>query len=277
MTITDSLHFTGLIPEDPAVLSLRLAEQIEMPVCAGSVDEKLWDEPPSWNRIEYQRRTNMCAVNAGTTAAEVIEYQKTGQLVQRSRNYLYARSAKYCGIYSDSGRTLGSVIQAFKQDGCPPEDMYPFDGSYNPRVPAGCDKAAQEFKLTTTIDVRSGGYNSVRTLIGQNMGTVLMASYWPFRYWDGYRVERYQPTGSQGHAEAFVFLSSKLDANGRPYVWLANSHSEQAQHNGYSLWSPDAIDELLSGDTWGITGLSDMTTPQPREVDWTGLLNPFAK
>ena len=271
-------HFTGLVTESTEAIEARLAEQIALPVCAGKeVRETLWDEPPTFVRIENQQQTNMCAAHAGTSVIEVVDFQVTRQMVQRSRNFLYALSQKKCGLYGDQGVTLGSIVATLKHEGCPPEDLYPFRGYFDKQIPPGCIAAADKCKVTATIDVRSGGYRSVRTVIGQNMGAVLMATDWPIQYSGGYIVEQYRPLGNGGHARAWLALSSRLDPQGRPYVWCANSHSEQAEYHGWELWSPTAIDEELSNDQWGSTGITGLTVVEPQEVDWTGAMNPFAK
>jgi hypothetical protein len=265
--------FMGLIQESPAELADRLSQQIAMPACAAVVTEKLWDKPPAAFVNSDQQSTNMCAVNAGTSAMEVVGYQINGKMIQRSRNWLYRESQKRCGIYGDRGVTLGSVIQAGREVGVCREDIYPFRGYFDINAPAGCSEDAATFKITATIDVHSGGYNSVRTVIGQNLGCVLMATYWPIIHANNYLVEQYRPQGNAGHARAYLFLSSKLDSKGRPWVWTANSHADLP----WELWSPDAIDQQLEDDPWGTTGITGLSVIEPREVDWAGLDNPFLK
>lgn len=269
-------EFTGLVAEKPQEVAARLREQVQIPPCAGKeVVEKRWAEPPQFNRIESQIRTNMCAAHAGTTAVEVVSFQASGQLTQRSRNFLYAKAQTYCGLYGDQGVTLGSIIKALRQDGCPPEDMYPFKGYFDSRIPTGCADAASKCKVTATLDL-SLGYRAVRTLIGQNMGAAVMATDWPIEYVKGYIVEHYRPLGGFGHARCWMALAEELDAQGRPYVWCANSHDVMAQYHGYELWSPTAIDEHLARDPWGSTGITSLSVIEPQEVDWT-VLNPFEK
>ncbi len=271
------MEFTGLLHESSADIAARLSQQLALnPAFLGTVEEKLWDQPPVENRIEDQGSSSTCAANAGTSCGEWVWFLAAGEMVQLSRNYLYAKAGDFDGTHRDVGRTLGSIIKAM-QGGVCREDLMPFTVPPTVQIPSGAEADAITRKVTHTIDVRSGGYSSVRTVIGQNMGAVLIGTYWPMRYDSGYIVERYQPTGRSGHARAWLFLSSVLDAQGRPYVWCANSHSTMAQHNGYELWSPEGIDELLRNDPWGCTGITAMTTPQPQEVDWTGVLNPFRR
>lgn len=268
--------YTGLVEETPEQMTEWKSQQIWLPPCAGKeVEETLFDEPPKFMRVENQQRTNMCAAHAGTSCIEKLEYMLTGVMIQRSRNYVYAKAQHYCGLYGDQGVTLGSIIKALKINGAPPEEMYPFTGTFNPRIPKGCDEEAAKCRVTATIDVESGGYDAVRTVCGQNIGAVLFATSWPIGYSNGYIVERYIPFGRFGHARAWIVLSSRKDSLGRPYVWAVNSHSEDAQYMGYELWSPTAIQESIDEGRWGNTGVTSMTTPEPQEVDWKGELNPF--
>lgn len=272
-----SEFFSGLLPETDEQKAEWQAELVGMPVCAGrEVEEKLFAEPPDFVRVENQGQTNTCAANSGTSCLEKLAYLKTGQPIQLSRNYLYLRGQQECGIRGDSGCTLGGILKAMKRYGVCPEELWPFNQTYQTRVPQGCDEAASEYKALTTIDVETSGYNGFRTVLGQNIGAVEMACSWPLSLSQGYIVERYQPQGSGGHAIAALFLSDRKDDEGRPYVWVMNSHSEQAQRGGWLLWSPTALDELCERDSWGNFGVSDMQVPEPREFDWV-LNSPFKR
>lgn len=265
-----SVHtFTGLVPETNPTWRQG---QLSLPVAAAAdrVEETLFAEPPAWMPVESQSRTNMCAVHAGSSATEKVEFMRTGKFTQLSRNYLYVEAQKRCGLYGDQGVTLESVIYALTRKGVPPEEMYPFKGVFNPKVPPGCDEEAAKRKVTKTLDVEQHGYAGFREVIGQNIGSVLMACSWPIRMWEGYIVEEYQPQGNGGHAIAGLFLSTRKDSTGRPYVHVVNSHDVTAQRRGWMLWSPRAIDSLIQRDNWGATGITDLLTPKPRAFDWQG-------
>ncbi len=269
--------FTGLIPEHPDAVAERLSHDIDLPVQAGEivVPEKLHDEPPDIVNREMQWETNRCASFSTTTNGEVVWWQATGEMLQFSPDWNYLRSGIIAGMRGDVGRPLSSVIASGKQDGFCLESVFPSGAhSVNTNAPSGAASDAAQRKITHTIDIRSGGYDAVRTLIGQNMGTCEIATYWPIQYAsDGFTVEHYTPLGRGGHARAFLFLSSRKDSQGRPYVWCANSHGITAQHRDYELWSPAAIDELLSNDPWGCQGISAMSTPAPHEVDWDSMFD----
>ena len=270
--------FTGLIPEPPDVVEQRLSEQVGLSVSSSDIpfEEKLWDEPPPFMRIESQGSTNECAAHAGTSCAELVWFQATGELLQFSRNFLYAKAGVYDGSRVDNGRTLGSIIKAGKNDGFCKEELFPFRGVAEFNPPAAAIADAKQRTITKTIDVHTGGYDAVRALLGGNMGSVLQATFWPIVYNQGYMVERYQPMGRGGHARAWLFLNSRKDSKGRPWVWCANSHGTAAQHNGWELWSPTAVQEALDNDPWGITGISAMSGELvPQDIDWSGVLNPF--
>ena len=266
--------FTGLLPESAEDRQLWRSQQGGMPVCAGrEVEETLFAEPPSWMVINDQGQTNSCAPQAGTSCAEKNVRMQTGEVVQLCRNFLYWRGQQLCHIRGDNGCTLGGIIAALREGVCL-EKFWEFNQTYQQEPPAAC-RENLDYRAAATIDVESRGYDGFRTVIGQNIGSVLMAYTYPCNFWQGYIVERYQPTGNGGHAVAGMFLAERKDASGRPYVWVGNSHSTAAQRKGWQLWSPTAIDELIERDEWGCTGITDMETPEPREVDWAGANNPF--
>lgn len=270
--------FTGLVSETKDERRTWRDQQVQLPpMSAANVKERLFDTPPSWLRIENQRQTNSCAPHAGSTCGEGMYFAATGQVVQLCRNYLYIRGQQKCGMRGDTGCTLGGIIAAMKEFGVCPESLWPFNGTYQTSIPRGCDEQAKLCRVTHTLDVESLGYEGFRLTIGQNIGTVLMATSWPLRLWDGYVVEQHQPQGRGGHALAGMFLSSRLDGNGRPYIWVANSHDVTSGKAGWQLWSPRAIQTLIETSQWGCTGITDMSTPTPRNVDWTGADNPFLK
>lgn len=256
--------FTGLVPEAERKWKIG---QLQLAPCGpmDRVEEKLFSQPPTFVKPENQQQTNTCAANAGTTCLEKLAYIQSGEMVQLSRNYAYARGQKLCGLWGqDKGITLSGCVAAMK-GGLPLEELWPFTGVYQPHIPNNIDEAALAYKLTSTIDVERRGYDGFREVIGQNIGSVLMACSWPLQRWSGNVIEAYQPQGSGGHAIAAVALSTKRDSRQRPYVWVANSHAGDP----WLLWSPDAIDQVIQRDEWGSTGLTDMVTPKPRKFDWS--------
>jgi len=264
MSHAEERDFFGL-EKDP---ECKYRDALEpLPVCGDPVEETLFDSPPAWMRIEDQGPTNTCAANSGTSVLEKLAYMKSGVPVQLCRNYLYARGKQIANISGDNGCTLYGIQQAMKHHGCPPEEMWPFTKRYQPNIPPGLDEAAAQYRATKFLDTESG-YKAFRAVIGQNIGAVEFACSWPVAFDSGYVVEEYDERGRGGHAIAALFLSSKLDAKGQPYIWVANSHGETAQRNGWMLWSPTAIQQVCEEDEWGCFGVTDMNTPAPRRVDW---------
>jgi len=265
--------FTGLVPETAEQRASRKSREITLPPMAGEVKEKLYDIPLPFVKSEDQRQTNSCSGHGGSTAGEAVSFLETGQLIQLSRWGLYVLAQKKCGLFgSDCGATLSGVEEAMRE-GIPEEESWKFPGWYDTAVPPGAMESAKKRKVVHTIDLESGGYDSVRTVIGQNIGACVFACSWPLVVTGGNRIERYQPQGRGGHCMAWVALSKITDSKGRPYIIGPNSHANLP----YLIWSPDAVQAVLDHEQWGSFGITMMQVPKPREVDWAGADNPFLK
>lgn len=81
-------------------------------------------------------------------------------------------------------------------------------------------------------------------------------------------VEQFRPGGG-GHAICFLGYSPREDAQGRKYLWLANSWSEQWGDRGWAEVAPRAVDQMAQHPETVMIGLSDLSTPAPRNVNWT--------
>lgn len=265
--------FTGIVQE------IRPAWRkgvIQLPPTAADdlVEETRYANPPSFIHNEDQRQTNSCSGHGGSTACEAV--LRDG--IQLSRWGLYILAQKRCQLLGkDVGATLTGVHDALKMDGIPEESIWPFTGSYDARIPAGAMENAALRKMTHSIDVETGGYDSVRLVIGQNIGGVVMACRFPLATTTsgiGYKdVTTYSPQGNGGHCMSFVAMSARLDGTGRPWIWCSNSHNG----NEWLHWSPKAVDDCVRRREWGSFGITMMTNPKPRKPEWSGRDNPFVK
>ena len=113
----------------------------------------------------------------------------------------------------------------------------------------------------------SAGYSAWRTLLGRNIGGVLLGMYWPVSL-DSKGIANRVPTGGGGHAIAGLFLADTSDANGNPDVWILNSHSVSFGLGGWFKATRSFIEDLQARDDFGNVGVSDMSVPGPRVVDW---------
>lgn len=80
-------------------------------------------------------------------------------------------------------------------------------------------------------------------------------------------MERYV-SGGGGHAVCFLGYSARRDSQGRAYLWLANSWSEDWGARGWAEVAPRAVEQMLASSRTTAVGMSDLTTPTVRRVDW---------
>ncbi len=257
--------FTGLIPDTEDQLAERMAAAQPLgPVCFSAEEETRLSRIPSWMRRDDQGQRNSCAAHGGTNCGEKIIYMQTGEAVQLSRQFLYIEGQKAGGMrVADAGCTLFGITEAFRRVGCCREEIEPY-GAWKTQFSPEAYADASKWRLRQTLSVR-GGYKDWRAVLGANIGAILAASLWPIEIVNGY-ARRYAPRGNGGHAYAGLFLADTADANGRPDVWFLNSH----QGNFEFKASATFVDDLMSRDQFGILAFTDMETPAPRKIEWTG-------
>ena len=78
-------------------------------------------------------------------------------------------------------------------------------------------------------------------------------------------LESYRPGGG-GHAVALCLKSKRIDEDGRPYIWMANSWNKRFGNRGFSEWSPRALDAIYRDNYTVSVGLSDMVDLSPRPI-----------
>jgi len=259
-------EFTGLLEESPAQRQAWKSSLSPMPVCApGSlVTEVTYDAFPEHLRIYQQGMTNSCAGHGTAHAAMQAAYMQSGQAYELSPWWCYVKAQSLGGnLGRDVGAYLGGACKAVQQVGIAPTKLAQNTGRYYTSFSDEAVQEAQKVKVLHTIDIEEGGYESLRLLLGQQMGAGVFAVNWGLRTDGDGNVARYQPTGRGGHAMAWVALSTKKDSQGRPWVWCANSHPTMTRY----LMSPTAVQQIVDRDEWGCFGISTMTVMKP-VVDW---------
>ena len=264
------MTFSGLIIETREEWHEAIADAQPMPVCGDGPETRL-AIPPSWMRVENQGPISSCSANGMTSCAEKLEYARRGKCVQLSRWYQYVQSEiiTYGQAGRDQGATLSSALRVGREIGFVPESEVPYPATYDRNrlqfSPEIRDRAASR-KITSTISL-AAGYSAWRTLLGKDIGAVLLGMYWPVQL-DSRGIASRIPTGGGGHAIAGLFLADTCDANGNPDVWILNSHSVSFGLGGWFKATRSFVEDLQARDDFGNVGVSDMGFPGPRVVDW---------
>lgn len=262
----------GLLPEPKSQWLASIAGSLSMHgmVCDSGSEVRL-PAIPSWMKREDQSQMNSCAGNAGTTCAEKNLYAATGKSIQLSRWFAYIEGCRSCGLFpGDSGCYLSGIVDSLRKKGCPPEEMVPYPGRYDIRktnFSSDIYEEAAKIQVIRTVSL-DGGYSDWRKILGQNTGAVLLGINWPIRTTtkNGHKyASRYQPAGRGGHAIAAVFLADSTDSEGNPDVWIMNSHRGDEIY----LVSATFIREVQQADPFGNIGITDLSVPVSRVVNWS--------
>lgn len=258
-------EFTGLLPETPEQRAAMKSRLTGMPVCAGGdrVPETVWKEFPEWLKPYMQGPTSSCEGHALAHAAKTAVYGQTGLIHEFSAWWAYIQAQIFGGnVGSDSGAYLGSGQEAAQKVGLAPLALAKNTGVYYTRFAAGVAEEAAKAKVLTTVNIESGGYDSLRTLLGQQLGGGVFAVNWPLQKDRDGNIANYVG-GRYGHAMAWVALSDRYDSQGRPWIWCANSHEDWPRY----LMSPTAVQQIVDRDDWGCYGILSTSIVRPR-IDW---------
>lgn len=246
---------------------------------AGHVDflphvEGLFSAPPEidprpWHRIEDQGEMGSCQGHALSSVMEMAYHIATGQVIQFSRMFAYLASQKVDKLdYKDQGSTLAGGRKAAMTYGCCPEESFPYPNPvrYSPNIPTAAFGAAKPFKIQSSSIIR--GYDDAFKYLSSGQGGVEIGIMWPddLRPDQNGVIRSYRPTGRDG-GHAVCFLGYNRDG----LLYLANSWGVgNWSADGWALVTPECVNAMARADGNVMIGLSDLTTPTPRNVDWTG-------
>lgn len=265
------MTFTGLVPESRDAWQAAISDAQPLPVCGDGPETRL-AVPPAWMKVENQGPINSCSANGMTSCAEKCEYARTGKSVQLSRWFQYVESEIYTYGHAgrDDGATLSAALRVGREIGFVTEIDEPYPATYDrnrTRFNTEIKALAAERKITSTISLASG-YSAWRTLLGRDIGAVLFGMFWSGQIDSrGYLIG--PPRSGGGHALAGLWLADTCDANGNPDIWGGNSYGTQFGIGGFFKMTRSFIEDLQSRDDFGNVGVSDMSVPGQRVVDWS--------
>lgn len=229
-------------------------------------------DPRPWHRIENQGSMGSCQGHALSSVCEMAYHIATGQATQFSPLFAYLATQKIDGLLGqDRGSTIsGGRDCAERYGACPLHVMpYPNPVRYTSEIPQAAFEAAKPFRIRSHSMCRS--YDDVFSYLSSGLGGVEIGIGWG----NGLQVnqqgcvEQYHG-GAGGHAVCFLGYGRRVDSQGRKYLWLANSWSESWGRNGWAEVSPAAVDQMARNPGTVMIGLSDMSTPRPRSINWIG-------
>ena len=233
-------------------------------------------DPRPWHRIEMQGGMGSCQGHALSSVCEMAYHIATGEVTQFSPLFAYLATQEMDGLLGrDAGSTIYNGMNVAKRIGQLPLELMPYPNPVRyPSLPISKIREDLEagYKLASQFKIRlhaiCKNYADVFNYLSAGQGGVEIGIPWG----NGLTpvnglIERFVPGGG-GHAVAFLGYSKRRDTEGRKYLWLANSWSQTWGNNGWAEVSPTAVDQMGSHQFTTMIGLSDLSVPTPRKVDW---------
>ncbi|AMV31736.1 hypothetical protein VN12_06415 [Pirellula sp. SH-Sr6A] len=171
-------------------------------------------------------------------------------------------------IGRDDGSTIAGHLRAAREVGYCPLRLCPYVTPYprNARslITAEMRKAAEPYRIQSHTWCES--YDDCFNYLASRVGTLLFGTSWNDSFYaPNGQLERVRFTRFDGgHAYAVLGYSKRKDSRGRNYLWRLNSHQDS-----YTEISPAAIDQMCAHPYTAIVGMSDLSTPRPRNVDFS--------
>jgi len=222
-------------------------------------------DPREWMRTENQGQVGRCAGYGSATVAEQCFWIGTGgKVIQFSGHYSYIRTQGIDGLLGrDRGSTIAGQVKSAKQFGYCPQDSFGNEPeNYTTDLPIGADDAASNFKIKSHSFIRT--LDEWDTYLKSGQGALLIGASWGYWGPDSKGYVRKFKTGPRAGGHAWYSGGWQEDET---YMAL-NSHGRGFGINGWMFLTPEFITSMLR-DRWTVVvGMSDLSTPTPRPVDW---------
>lgn len=235
-------------------------------------------DPREWYKIEMQWQLSSCVGNAMTGPFEVSYRNRMGgKIGQFSRIFAYLIAQKYSDMvqpgFNYYGRDAGALIagarRAAIEVGCCLESVMPYPNpvQYRTGFPDAAMSDAANYKImsSSVINGQSGqgdAFDEAKTYIGAGVGAIFLGAPWPFNLNSQCQLTNFRSYGSQGHAWCVLgYLKDVLIA--------ANSHDVSYGDKGFFYLTRQGFNELIANRNTTAVGLSDLTVPRGRKVDWS--------
>lgn len=224
-------------------------------------------DPRPWHRIENQGSMGSCQGHALSSVCEYAFRIATGKTTQFSPLFGYYATQKIDGLLGrDVGSTIAGGVKCAMQYGCCPLEVMPYPSPvrYTGQIPQEAWPAAEPFKIRSHAVCNN--YADVFNYLASGQGGVEIGISWGSGM-QGAVIERFSPGGG-GHAVCFLGYSRRKDSQGRNYLWKANSWGRDWGNQGWAEVAPMAVDQMGAHQYTVMIGMSDLSVPRPRNVNW---------
>ena len=228
-------------------------------------------DPRKLIRHDDQGNMSSCGGHGNTNAAEFVWALSDGQYSegkQLSRLFAYLEAQRFDGLLGrDAGSTISGGLKVGKDIGYLEEKhleyVTPYPSNARTLVTDAMRKLAEPFKIRSHTWLES--YDGMFQYIASLTGACFAGSIWNNSFYASNGVlDSISLRNGGGHAYCFAGYSRRKDSRGRNYIWRKNSHS----NDNWTEIAPSVIDALCRHQYTSIVGISDLSTPGPRKMDW---------
>lgn len=251
-------------------------ESTSTPILFTSSDFKAPEEIDPRKLVRHDKQFNMgaCGGFGNTGVGELLWAYASGAKEwkadrQFSQLFAYLEAQRFDGLIGvDRGSTIAGGLKVAREVGYLPHDGLPYRTPYprNARslVTAAMRTNAAVFRVRSHTWLK--GYQAGFDYLASGVGGIFVGTAWNDSFYAPNGVlERVRFTRADGgHAYSFLGYSRRKDSRGRNYWWRLNSHNDS-----FVEVAPSVIDQLFAHDWTAMVGMSDLTTPEPRNVDFS--------
>lgn len=218
-----------------------------------------------------QSNMGSCGGAGNTNGGEALFAAPSGQPskdVQFSILFSYLEAQRLDGLLgSDRGSTINSGVKVSKTIGYLLEKHLPYKTPYprNARtlITDEMRSLAGQYKLGSSTPIEN--YDAGFQYMSSGSGPLYIGTIWNNSFYGRNGVlESVSYANGGGHAYIFAGYSKRKDSRGRNYWYRVNSHA----NDFVTEVAPSVIDGLLRHQYTTCVGISDLSTPGPRDVNW---------
>jgi hypothetical protein len=265
-------EFTGYNPE------LERVDEIRSTATAFTItygDYEAPEEIDPRGKIRHDKQFNMssCAGFSLTNGGEYIGAKLHGwpefkEDFQFSQLFAYLETQRIDGLIGrDQGSTISGGLRVAREIGFLPSVDLPYRTPYpnNARtlITDAMRAKAAALKIGSHSWLKS--YDDIYNYIASGAGCCHTGTVWNDSFYAANGVlERISLSNGGGHATCWAGYSKRKDVRGRNYIWRVNSHNDS-----WTEIAPSVIDTLCSHRYTSIVGISDLSVPKPRRIDFS--------
>jgi len=265
-------EFTGYNPE------LERVDEIRSTATAFTItygDYEAPEEIDPRGKIRHDKQFNMssCAAFSLTNGGEYIGATLHGWPdfkvdFQFSQLFAYLETQRIDGLLGrDAGSTISGGLRVAREIGFLPSVDLPYRTPYpnNARtlITDAMRTKAGALKIGSHSWLKS--YDDIYNYLASGAGCCHTGTVWNDSFYAASGVlERISLSNGGGHATCWAGYSKRKDSRGRNYIWRVNSHNDS-----WTEIAPSVIDTLCSHRYTSIVGISDLSVPKPRRIDFS--------